>query len=246
MGLTLNWDYKQRKVHLSMPGYLKNALVRFGHGSPTKPQMQPHPHTIPTYGATVQKAKATNTSSTATKAEQKYIHQVIGVLLYYRRTVNSTILVGLSSLAAAQSKPTAQTLFLIKWLLDYTATNPDAILTYEKSDMVLAVHSDASYLSEPMARSCVGGHFFCSSNVDNPPDNGAVLNISKILKAVMSSPTEAELGALYINTREAIPMRQVLKETGHKQPPTPIQTDNSTALGMVTNNIHPVAPKQWK
>ena len=83
---------------------------------------------------------------------------MIGVLLYYGKAVDSTILVGLSSLAAAQSKPTAQTLFLIKWLLNYAATNPDAILTYEKSDMVLSVHSDASYLSEPMAQSCVGGH----------------------------------------------------------------------------------------
>ena len=76
--------------------------------------------------------------------------------------------------------------------------------------MILAVHSDASYLSEPNARSRVGGHFFCSSNVDNPPDNGAVLNISKILTAVMSSAAEAKLGALYINDRKAIPMRQFL------------------------------------
>jgi hypothetical protein len=51
---------------------------------------------------------------------------VIGVLLYYGRAVDSTILVGLSSLAAAQSKPTAQTLFLTKWLLNYAATNLDA------------------------------------------------------------------------------------------------------------------------
>ncbi len=51
---------------------------------------------------------------------------MIGVLLYYGRAVDSTILVGLSSLAAAQSKPTAQTLFLTKWLLNYAATNLDA------------------------------------------------------------------------------------------------------------------------
>jgi hypothetical protein len=153
--------------------------------------------------------------------------------------VDSTILVGLSSLAAAQSKPTAQTFFLIKWLLNYAATNPDAILTYEKSDMVLAVHSDASYLSEPMAQSRVDSHFFCSSNIDNPLDNGVVLNISKILKAVMSSAVEAKLGALYINAHGAIPMQQVLKEMGHKHSPTPIQTNNSTALGVVTNNIEP-------
>ena len=110
----------------------------------------------------------------------------IGVLLYYGRAVDSTIITGLSSLAAAQAKPTAQTLFVINWLLDYVATNPDAILTYKKSDMVLAVQSDALYLSEPAARSRAGGHFFCSSNMDDPPNNGAVLNISKILKAVMS------------------------------------------------------------
>ncbi len=81
-----------------------------------------------------------------TNAEGKYICQVIGVLLYYGRAV---ILVGLSLLAAAQSKPTAHTLSLVKWLLDYAATNPDAILIYEKSNIVLAIHSDASHLSKP-------------------------------------------------------------------------------------------------
>ena len=222
-----------------MPCYLENALVQFSHKPPTKPQMQPHPHTIPTYGATVQYAKAANTSLAATKAENKYICQVIGILLYYGRAVDCTILVGLSSLAAAQSKSRAQTLFLIKWLLDYTATNLEAILTYEKSDMVLPVHSDALYLSEPMAQSHLGGHLFCSSNVDNPPDNGAILNISNILKAVMSSAAKAKIGALYINARETIPMQHVLEEMDHKQPPTPVQTDNITALGVVTNNIQP-------
>jgi hypothetical protein len=128
---------------------------------------------------------------------------------------------------------------LIKIILDYVATNPDAILTYEQSDMVLAVHSDASYLSEPKARSRVGGHFFMSANTEDPPNNGAVLNISKIILSVMSSAAEAELAALYVNACEAVPMRQLLEEMGHKQPRTPMQTDNSTALGVVTNNIQP-------
>ncbi len=45
------------------------------------------------------------------------------------------------------------------------------------------------------------------------------------------------LGALYINAREATPQQQTLKEMGHKQPPTPMQTDNTTALGVENNNI---------
>jgi hypothetical protein len=144
LGITFDWDYSQRKVHLSMPGYIENALIRFGHKKLDKPQMQPYPHTTPTYGATIQYAKAVDTSPAVTKAEERVIRQVIGVLLYYGRAVDSTIITGLSSLAAAQAKPMAQTLFLINWLLDYVVTNPDANLTYKKCDMVLAVHSDAS------------------------------------------------------------------------------------------------------
>ena len=65
--------------------------------------------------------------------------------------------------------------------------------------MILALHSDASYLSEPKARSRAGGHFFLSENEEDPANNGAVLNTAQIIKAVMSSAAEAELGAMFIN-----------------------------------------------
>ena len=133
---------------------------------------------------------------------------------------------------------------LIKWLLDYVTTNPEAILTYESSDMILAVNSDASCLSKTNAHSRVCGHFFCSSNVSDPPNNVVVLIISKILKAVVSSAAEAELGALYINASEAVPMHQLLAEMDHKQPETPIQTDNTTACGVVNHNIQSRCTKE--
>ncbi len=55
----------------------------------------------------------------------------------------------------------------------------------------------------------------------------------------MSSAVEAEIGALYLNAKEAIYLRQILFEMGHPQPPTPIQTDNTTAEEVVNNKIHP-------
>ena len=76
-----------------------------------------------------------------------------------------------------------------------------------------------------------------SHDVPRPPNNGAILTIAQIIKAVMSSAAEAEVGALYINCREAVPARQTLEFLGHPQPPTPIQTDNTTALGVVNNNV---------
>ena len=72
-----------------------------------------------------------------------------------------------------------------------------------------------------------------------PSNNGAVHNTSSIIKAVISSAAETELGALYINTREAVPMRLILQELGHPQPKTSMQTDNTTALGVVTNTVQP-------
>ena len=53
----------------------------------------------------------------------------------------------------------------------------------------------------------------------------------------MSSVEEAELGALFINCREAIPARHSLKAMVHEQPPTPMKTYNTTVHGVVTNNI---------
>jgi hypothetical protein len=70
--------------------------------------------------------------------------------------------------------------------------------------MVLAVHSNASYLSEPKARSRAEGHFFLSSQTTIPPNNGAVLNIVHIIKNAMSSAIEAELVGLYIMVRKAV------------------------------------------
>ena len=59
----------------------------------------------------------------------------------------------------------------------------------------------------------------------------------------MSSAAEAELGALFLNAKQAAPMRQTLLKMEHPQPLMPIQTDNSTAFGMVTHKIIPKATK---
>ena len=50
-----------------------------------------------------------------------------------------------------------------------------------------------------------------SNNTSFPPNNGVVFTISKIIKAVMSSSAEVELGALLINCKEYIPERQDLE-----------------------------------
>ena len=59
----------------------------------------------------------------------------------------------------------------------------------------------------------------------------------------MSLAAEAEIGALFINSRQAILARTTLEEMVHAQPPTPIKTDNTTALGFVSKHLQPKATK---
>ena len=153
------------------------------------------------------------------------------------------MLVALNAIASDQAAPTEATMEKTLYFLDYVASHPDAILTYNASDMVLNLHSDASYLSEPKARSRAGGHFFMFDNAEYPEDNGAVLDIAKIIRNVVTSAADAEINALFINTRQAILASYLLEEMGHIQPPTPAQTDNTTALGFVTKYLNPRATK---
>ena len=53
----------------------------------------------------------------------------------------------------------------------------------------------------------------------------------------MSSAVEAEIDAVFTNTKNAEMLRQIFIEMGHPQPPTPIQTDNTTAQDIITNSI---------
>ena len=87
------------------------------------------------------------------------------------------------------------------------------------------------------------GHHFLSENVPFPPNNGAIHNVAEIIKGVMSSAAEAELGAMYINACKAVEIRTILEEMGHKQPATPIQVDNSTAEGIVNKRVQPKCTK---
>ena len=81
--------------------------------------------------------------------------------------------------------------------------------------MILAAHIDASYLSKREARNRAGGHFCLSANRQTLPNNGALHVTSSIIKSVVSSAAEAKLGALYINAREAVPMRMLFQEMCH-------------------------------
>eukprot|EP00978_Attheya_sp_CCMP212_P001037 scaffold2120_cov31-Attheya_sp.AAC.4 len=57
------------------------------------------------------------------------------------------------------------------------------------------------------------------------------------MKVVVSSTTEAELGACFFNAKEDVMIRIILIKMGHPQPTTPIQVDNSYAAGIANDTV---------
>jgi hypothetical protein len=238
IGITfLDWDYNKQQVHLSMPNYLKKALKQFQHIT-GKLQHSPYPSVPIQYGAKNQCATQELTAPLLVNKAKRFIQQVCGKFLFLGRAVDSILLCPISAIASQLSKSTTYRMQQTLQLLDYLATQEDVVLSYHASDMVLAVHSNASYLSEP-TRNRAGEHFFLSSDTTVPPNNGAVLNIAHIIKNIMSSATKAELVGLYIMAREAVYIRIILEELGHNQPPTPLQTDNAMADTVINGKIQP-------
>jgi hypothetical protein len=159
--------------------------------------------------------------------------------VWYVCAVDLTVLMALSTIASEQSKGTENTMLKTKQLLDYLATNPNAMVRFQASDMILNIHSNASYLLEANAHSRACGNFFMGWRPDPTKPikvNGAFFTLCAILCFVVASAVDAELRVLFLNCKQATIFRLTLEERGHPQPANPIHCDNLTAVG-IANNI---------
>jgi hypothetical protein len=75
------------------------------------------------------------------------------------------------------------------------------------------------------------------TQTDKKLTNREILIISKLLKHVMSSAAEEKIGAVFISAKEGTVLRTTLEELGPPHPPTPMETDNTTATGYSNGTI---------
>jgi len=248
-GITLNWNYTKRHLDVSMPGYIKTQLQKYKHLPPPKPQNCPYRPQPKKYGKAAQDVITEDESKPVDDKRKKQIQKIVGSILWYARAVNLTVLMALSTIAGEQSKATENTEDTVEQLLDYLASHPNATIQYRASDMILNIHSDASYLSESKARSRACGHYFLGwVPKDGEPIklNGAIFTLCNVLKWVVASAAEAELGALFLNCKEGKVMRTILEEMGHTQPATPVHCNNATAVGIANKTIKRLRSKSME
>ena len=222
-----------------MPGYVQHALNKFQYGitSTHKATDAPHPYKATTKQG-LPMTHPTDDSAKLSPHAIKHLQQIVGTFLFYSRAVDPTMLTALSIIVTEQTQGTNNTKEKAEHFLKYAASHPDATIKYYKSDMVLKIHSDASYLSERQGRSRAGGHYYLGNKDDQAdPPNGPILNTTGILANVMSAASEAEAAALFTNMKEGAIQRIALEEMQWPQPPTPITVDNSTAAGLPRDTI---------
>lgn len=113
--------------------------------------------------------------------------------------------------------------------------------------MILHIDTDASCLSLPNARSKTALCYYLSDQpehphkppVNKPSENRPLLVKTKHVKNVVGSATKSEIVGIFEGCHKRMQMRHALTELNHKQPPTPLKTDNKTADGIINNNVKP-------
>ena len=85
----------------------------------------------------------------------------------------------LSSIAGRQAKAIEKLEDEVKWFLDYCSTHPNATIRFVASEVIFALHSDGSHLSEAGSKSRAAGHFYLTNKDDKDTNNGAILVLSK-------------------------------------------------------------------
>jgi hypothetical protein len=244
-GMTLKWYYKNITCDIYMPGYVANVLSKFQKCKPKHPQYTPSRYFMPVYGAKTQDATQDETPP-LTANQCLNIQKVTGSVLYYAREVEKTVLMPINDIATEQIRATEKTQASTNQLLDYLATHPDATIRYHASDMIIHTHSDASHLPVSHALSRLGGLLFCGDKPKKEDNlNGSILNMASVIKKLVASTPESELGACFQNAQSGVPFKITIIERGHKQPATSLRTDNSTAFGILDETIKKKGQKKW-
>jgi hypothetical protein len=240
VGMTIHRNRRLSTLDISMPHYISNMAKELNL------TLRPHPPKSPIISATTTytsqpQLESIDLSAAANPSQKKFLQVIIGKLLYYTLAVDPTIQVATTQLASRQSKATLTTMHAADRLIQYVLANPNATITYRKSNMILVAHSDASHDSEPSSKSRAGGVYTLGNSDFHGPEtplptlNGPVLCLSRLIETVCAGAYESEYAALYYNATTLEGARQSLTDMGFPQPPTAIYYDNTVAGDIAYN-----------
>ena len=96
----------------------QEVLQKYKHETPKRHQGSPYQVEPKKYGIAAQEPIPPDTSRKADEREKKRTQQIVGSILYYARSVDSTALVSLSTIATKQAAATDKTIKSTEQLLN--------------------------------------------------------------------------------------------------------------------------------
>ncbi len=235
IGYTITRDRAKKTLTLSMPHYIPKALKRFGITEPRRTKA-PMAYVPPVYGAAVQRPSR-DTLPALDAAGITRIQQIVGVLLYYSRAIDTTLSTALNKISTRMSTPTTDLAATAEHALHYAGTHPNACLVFRASKMKLVLHTDASYNSETRARSRAGLFAFLGDDASIDELNAPLLCTSSIVPTVVTAVSEAEYASACLGGKQAVPIRHTLHALGYHQGTTTLICDNSCATGLANDSV---------
>jgi len=233
IGVRLDWDYVANTFTPSMPNYVASGIARFCPNGPPPPANTPGIYVPPKFGAPDLGATV-DTTAPATLTDKQFIMEVVGYFLYYARIIDHRMLPSLTFIAKKQSAPTEATLAATQHFLRYAASHQEFKATIHSSDMLLAVISDGSRLSQERAGSIAGGyHHLTNKGASQYEVNAPIHALCSSIPTVCGAASETEYASLYLNAQQAYFERTcLLASLGYPQPPSHLYADNSAAVGI--------------
>eukprot|EP00957_Ditylum_brightwellii_P124501 9488420-Ditylum_brightwellii.AAC.1 len=202
------WHHLGLGLSTEVGGYIsarlcEKKLTKLCKPCPKKPEYLLHCHIRIKYGLEGQLVPAEDMSPKVPQKTIDYFQEVVGILLWYRRILDLTLLPALNDILSQQAAPMEETVKVLDHFLNYMATYPNVAVHFHVSNMILHIHSDAVYMVLPEAQSRAGVIFIFPPSQMKPtptryPHNGAIHNECSTICNVMGSAAKEEVGGLYV------------------------------------------------
>lgn len=222
LGMQIHRDRKDRKIWLSQKNYLKKILRRFNMQD-CKPISTPLPVNY----------KLSSVMCPSNEAERIEMSRVpyasaVGSLMFAMICTRLDIAQAVGAVSRFMANPGKEHWNAVKRILRYLKGTSDVALCYGGSECIVRGYVDSDYAGDLDKRKSTTGYVFTLAG-------GAVSWVSKLQSVVALSTTEAEYMAATQACKEAIWVRRIMEELGHKQEKMYLFCDSQSALHIARN-----------
>jgi transposase InsO family protein len=174
------------------------------------------------------KTQCPTTPADKYEMEKVPYRQTVGALLHIANRTRPDICHAVSVLTRYNHNPGKPHWHAVKSVLRFLKhTSFDGLELGGTEPLTLRAYVDANFAQDPDSRKSTSGYIFLFGSA-------AVSYKSSLQKAVTTSSTEAEIGALFISSTEAIWLRRLLTSMGYQPTgPTIIYEDNQAAIKFI-------------